>query len=67
MKPKINFKRSKIDLPNIDSQKFKIDSQRPKPDSQGPKFRKLSVFVDTEGGCEENVIFFVFDQNLEGF
>ena len=39
----------------IASKKFKIDPQRPKTNSQGPKFRKLSVSVDTEGGCEENV------------
>ena len=42
-------------MPNIDSQKFKIDTQRPKTDSQRPKFRKFSVFADTEGGCEENI------------
>ena len=42
-------------MPEIDSQKFKIYSQRPKTDSQRLKFRKLSVSVDTEGGCEENV------------
>ena len=51
-------------MANMDSQKFKNDSQKPKTDSQVPKFRKLSVSVDTEGGCEENVkISVVFDQN----
>lgn len=47
-------------MPNIDSQKFKIDSQRPKTDSQWPKFGKLSVSVDTEGGCKKNVKFLSF-------
>ena len=42
-------------MPNFDSQKFKIDSQRTKTDSQWPKFRKLSISVDTGGGCEEKV------------
>ena len=42
-------------MPNFDSQKFKIDSQRTETDSQWPKIRKLSISVDTEGGCEEKV------------